>query len=67
MKKLAALILSLMLAFSAFLLVTPLSVNADSLYIRKVVAVVYDDSGSMKGDNKWPFANYAMQTFCYHC
>ena len=64
MKKLAALILSLMLAFSAFLLVTPLSVNADSLYIRKVVAVVYDDSGSMKGDNKWPFANYAMQTFC---
>ena len=42
-----------------------LSVNAsaESLYIKKVVSVVYDDSGSMTGD-KWAYANYAMQAFC---
>lgn len=38
-------------------------VSADSLYIRKIVSVVYDDSGSMAGD-KWACANYAMQAFC---
>ena len=37
--------------------------SAESLYIRKIVSVVYDDSGSMKGE-KWAYANYAMQTFC---
>lgn len=37
-------------------------VSADSLYIRKIVSVVYDDSGSMAGD-KWACANYAMQAF----
>ena len=36
---------------------------AESLYVRKIVSVVYDDSGSMRGD-KWAYANYAMQTFC---
>ena len=30
---------------------------------RKIVSVVYDDSGSMDGD-KWAYANYAMQSFC---
>ena len=40
-----------------------LSASAESLYIRKIVSVVYDDSGSMEGD-KWANANYAMQTFC---
>jgi len=40
-----------------------LPVAADSLYIRKIVSVVYDDSGSMRGD-KWAYANYAMQAFC---
>ena len=64
MKRLASFIISIMLVISVFLITTPLTVYADSLYIRKVVAVVYDDSGSMKSDNKWPFANYAMQTFC---
>ena len=50
--------------FGVLLMQEPMTVKADSLYIRKVVTVVYDDSGSMKSDNKWPFANYAMQTFC---
>lgn len=43
-------------------------VSADSLYIRKIVSVVYDDSGSMGSPtnpkSKWAFANYAMQAFC---
>lgn len=64
MKRLTSFIISIIMVISVFLITTPLTVHADSLYIRKVVAVVYDDSGSMKSDNKWPFANYAMQTFC---
>lgn len=36
---------------------------AESLYIRKIVSVVCDDSGSMTGD-KWAYANYALQAFC---
>ena len=40
-----------------------LPAHAESLYIRKIVSVVYDDSGSMAGD-KAAFAGYAMQTFC---
>lgn len=39
------------------------SASAESLYIRKIVSVVYDDSGSMEGE-KWAYANYAMQAFC---
>ena len=43
-------------------------VAADSLYIRKIVSVVYDDSGSMgsrlNSNSKWASANYAMQAFC---
>ena len=43
--------------------------EAESLYIKKVVSVVFDDSGSMQnptnGDpNRYPSANYAMQSFC---
>lgn len=38
--------------------------SAESMYIRKIVSVVYDDSGSMSDANKYVYANYAMQTFC---
>lgn len=56
----------------AVLIVCTLSVcvSADSLYIKKIVSVVYDNSGSMTdGANgtsydKQAYANYAMQTFC---
>lgn len=59
-------VLSALLAFvllSSVLLYMPVTVSAESLYIRKIVSVVYDDSGSMLGD-KWAYANYAMQSFC---
>ena len=36
--------------------------HAANLVNKKVVSVVYDDSGSMDGP-KWAYANYAMQTF----
>ena len=39
-------------------------VTAESMYIRKIVSVVYDDSGSMRSQDRWANANYAMQMFC---
>lgn len=46
------------------LLCLPQSVSAESLYIRKIVSVVFDDSGSMKSASKEKYASYAMQAFC---
>lgn len=37
--------------------------EAEPVHIKKIVSVVYDDSGSMVGD-KWAYANYAQQAFC---
>ena len=62
MKRVLSALLSFVLMCSV-LICTPISVSAESLYIRKIVSVVYDDSGSMEGD-KWAYANYAMQSFC---
>lgn len=62
MKRLLSMLLATIIVFS-MVISLPLSVSAESLYIRKIVSVVYDDSGSMKGD-KWAYANYAMQAFC---
>lgn len=62
MKKLLSSLLAIVFVLSVMLSL-PISVSAESLYIRKIVSVVYDDSGSMDG-NKWAYANYAMQTFC---
>ncbi|MBS7259633.1 MAG: VWA domain-containing protein [Eubacteriales bacterium] len=44
------------------LLTLPLTINAASMRCRKIISVVYDDSGSMSGDNE-AYANYSMQTF----
>lgn len=55
------LLAAVLLLTTAFSFAPP--VSADATYIRKIVSVVYDDSGSMDGD-KWAYANYAMQTFC---
>lgn len=55
---LAGVLLVGMLAFFA-----PVTAVAESLYIRKIVSVVYDDSGSMVNDNREAYANYAMQAF----
>jgi hypothetical protein len=63
MKKWIALLLAAAM-IAALLLSVPLTASADSLYIRKVVSVVYDDSTSMLNGNKWAYANYAMQAFC---
>lgn len=42
------------------------SLSANSLHVRKVVSVVFDDSGSMSTNNSmnWSYANYALQTLC---
>ncbi|MBQ3488958.1 MAG: hypothetical protein IJA86_00010, partial [Clostridia bacterium] len=37
---------------------------SDVSYSKKIVSVVYDDSGSMLSDERYIYANYAMQTFC---
>jgi len=42
----------------------PVNASEKSTYIKKIVSLVYDDSGSMKNDNKWAYANYAVQSFC---
>lgn len=62
MKRLFSILLALIIVASVMFSL-PISVSAESLYIRKIVSVVYDDSGSMSGD-KWAYANYAMQAFC---
>lgn len=61
--RLISIVLAIILAVSC---ISMSSLSAASLYVRKVVSVVYDDSGSMRTDNSknWSYANYAMQTFC---
>ena len=61
--RISAALLSLLIIFTC--LAPAGKVRAESLYVHKVVSVVYDDSGSMTGsDANWAYANYAMQTFC---
>lgn len=62
MKRIAIFLLAVVMVFSITASVVK-PASAESMYIRKIVSVVYDDSGSMGGD-KWAYANYAMQTFC---
>lgn len=63
MKRAISMFMAAILICSLALIAKPLPAHAESLYVRKIVSVVYDDSTSMEGD-KWAFANYAMQTFC---
>lgn len=53
----ASLLIAIMSVLPAFALQT------GDMYARKVVSVVYDDSGSMKSDNRNCFASYAAQVF----
>ncbi len=62
MKKIVSALLMFIIVLSV-LSSLPLAVSAESLYIRKIVSVVYDDSGSMVGANS-AYAHYAMQAFC---
>ena len=58
-------LLSFLLVFMFLVRSVPLNASAKSLYVRKIVSVVYDDSGSMSYDSaNWAYANYAMQAFC---
>ncbi len=63
MRRFISLVLVLAFVCSGLVLI-PHEASAESMYIRKVVSVVYDDSGSMKEGDKWAYANYAMQAFC---
>lgn len=54
--------LSVVLLAIIVLLTLPLTINAESLRCKKIISVVYDDSGSMSGNNE-AYANYSMQTF----
>ena len=52
LKKLSAAVMAIALLLFAAALLIPgarLTASAESLYIRKIVSVVYDDSGSMLG------------------
>lgn len=62
-KKIFSLVLVIFLMVSYF---SWSSLSANSLHVRKVVSVVYDDSGSMSSNNSmnWSYANYAAQTLC---
>ncbi|MBR5272860.1 MAG: hypothetical protein IKU25_05635 [Clostridia bacterium] len=66
MKRMIAGILAVMVLATSFLFLGTLSASAETLCVKKVVSVVYDDSGSMSNDNslKWAYASYAMQAFC---
>lgn len=63
MRKIVSVILSFLLILSSAAVLFSMTASAQSLYIRKIVSVVYDDSDSMKGE-KTAYANYAMQAFC---
>ena len=62
MKKIISILLlvALFVGFSGVML--PQTVQAASVRNRKIVSVVYDDSGSMEGA-KWEYTSYAMQCF----
>jgi len=64
-KRILSFILALVLVLGLVAALPAEKAAADSLYIRKIVSVVYDDSGSMSGGNidRWSYASYAMQTF----
>ena len=61
MKKFAAVLFAVVILFLA---AVPLPAHADVAAVRsrRVVSVMYDDSGSMSGE-KWAGASYSMQAF----
>ena len=40
----------------------PLSAFAKGEAKERVVSLVYDDSGSMRNNDRWKYANYALQS-----
>ena len=68
MKRFISMILVTFLLVGALSVCLTLGVGAESLYIKKIVSVVYDDSVSMRfgSSPNWAYASYAMQAFCGH-
>lgn len=73
MKRLFSVVLAVLVLATSFAFLGAFTASAETLCVKKVVSVVYDDSGSMRNsDNpthmgdlvKWAYASYAMQTFC---
>lgn len=64
MRKSVSLTLAVVIICATLFLCFSFPAAAESLYIRKIVSIVYDDSGSMTVGGKWAYANYAMQSFC---
>ena len=64
MKKIVSVGCILLAFVCVFGLFVPNLNAADVAQHKKIVSVVYDDSGSMLGENRFVYANYAMQTFC---
>ena len=63
MKKRSTMLIALVLCMSMILTIAPCASAATGDEVRaakKIISVVYDDSGSMEGD-KWVYASYAMQ------
>ena len=60
-QKITCFVLSILL-LSCMFFALPVQTNAASVRCKKIISVVYDDSGSMQGDNE-AYANYSMQTF----
>lgn len=66
MRKILSFVLAVIM-LSGILAMFPIPAAADdgtSLSVKKIVSVVYDDSGSMKAENRSVYASYAMQAFC---
>ena len=62
-KKLSCLLLALMLVLSIGV-ANAGAVETQGKTIKKVVSIVYDDSGSMKKKNEdWAYASYSLQNF----
>lgn len=63
MKRTISVLLAVVM-LTAAILSLHIPASADSIRIRKVVSIVCDDSSSMNSNNKWAYANYALQAFC---
>ena len=62
MKKTVSIFLLIAMLAGLFSVALPTEAEAASVRNRKIVSVVYDDSGSMSGE-KWEYTSYAMQCF----
>ena len=60
LRKVTSVICVLCILLTSFAIATPVYAETTAVRARKMVSVVYDDSGSMEGD-RWVYANYATQ------